>query len=49
LPACGICQERLAFWGLGVMIAIPGSSVRGICSFLSLGDLRPHYWNRDGE
>ncbi|WP_345318639.1 cytidine deaminase [Novipirellula rosea] len=47
LPACGICQERLAYWGLDVLIAVPGNVVSGICTFVSLRDLRPHYWLPD--
>ena len=48
LPACGICQERLAFWGLEVVIGVPGSDIGGICDFVSLRDLRPHYWRTNG-
>lgn len=44
LPACGVCQERLAFWGLDVLIAIPGNKYGGICDFLPLRELRPYYW-----
>ena len=47
LPACGICQERLAYWGLDVMIGVPGDSIAGLCVFVSLRDLRPHYWRTD--
>lgn len=45
LPACGVCQERLAFWGLDVLIAIPGTKYGGICDFLPLRELRPYYWD----
>ena len=29
LPACGVCQERLAVWGLDVRIAVPSPPGRG--------------------
>jgi cytidine deaminase len=45
LPACGICQERLAFWGLDVLIGVPGTSFADICDYRALRDLRPHYWD----
>lgn len=45
LPACGICQERLAFWGLEVLIGVPGKAVADICEFKTLRALRPCYWN----
>lgn len=45
LPACGVCQERLAFWGLDVLIAVPGKKYGGICDFLPLRELRPYYWD----
>lgn len=45
LPACGVCQERLAFWGLDVLIAVPGRKYGGICDFLTLRELRPYYWD----
>lgn len=38
--ACGICQERLAVWGLDVLLAIEGEQ------FKTLRDLRPHYWDK---
>ena len=45
LPACGICQERLAFWGLGVEIAVPRNEEGGdIWQSKSLQELRPFYW-----
>lgn len=45
LPACGICQERLAFWGLEVEIAVPciGEGLK-IWQAKSLRELRPFYW-----
>jgi cytidine deaminase len=45
LPACGICQERLAFWGLDVEIAVPQNEAEEAWQFLTLRQLRPFYWN----
>jgi cytidine deaminase len=45
LPACGVCQERLAFWGLEVMIAVPSQESGKICQFYTIRQLRPFYWN----
>lgn len=45
IPACGICQERLAFWSLDVEIAVPSSEPGQIWQFLKLRQLRPFYWN----
>lgn len=45
LAACGICQERLAFWGLDVEIAVPSSEPGQTWQFLKLRQLRPFYWN----
>ena len=44
LPACGICQERLAYWGLGVQIAVPSEEGNGGWQAKTLHELRPHYW-----
>lgn len=45
LPACGICQERLAFWGLDVEIAVPSRDAGGFWQSATLRELRPFYWN----
>jgi cytidine deaminase len=50
LPACGVCQERLAYWGLNVLVAVPPSKSDhhdAPAVFKSLRELRPHYWNSD--
>lgn len=44
LTPCGICQERLRYWGSGVMAAITHGGDELI--FLSLGELGPHWWWR---
>ena len=42
LTACGICQERLRYWGAGVKVAVsnPGNEV----VFKTLAELNPCYW-----
>jgi cytidine deaminase len=45
LPACGVCQERLAFWGLDVEIAVPSQEPGKTWQFCTLRQLRPFYWN----
>ncbi len=44
VPACGICQERLSYWGMDLVVGIPGTKIDGVCDFLPLSALRPHYW-----
>ncbi len=42
LSPCGICQERLRFWGENVRVGVtmPDRSLR----FVSLGELSPYHW-----
>ena len=42
LSPCGICQERLRYWGEEVRVAVttPDNSLK----FVSLGQLMPYYW-----
>lgn len=42
LPACGVCQERLAVWGMDVRVAVPLPG--GAWGFRTLRELRPHDW-----
>ena len=46
LPACGVCQERLAVWGPDVRVAVPLAQAPG-WTLVPLRDLRPHDWARD--
>jgi cytidine deaminase len=42
LAPCGICRERLAYWGPEVVAAVPlPGGARGSAT---LRDLTPHYW-----
>lgn len=44
LSPCGICQERLAFWGGGVHVAVPepGDPIRWQSK--PLREVQPYYW-----
>lgn len=42
LTACGICQERLYYWGKDVRVAV--TNINNEISFKSLEELAPHYW-----
>lgn len=42
LTACGICQERLMYWGKGVKVAVTNPENRVI--FKTLAELSPYYW-----
>ena len=43
LSPCGICQERLRFWGSEVLVAVTNSEERLI--FRRLIDLQPFHWS----
>lgn len=43
LAACGVCQERLAIFGSGLLIGVADSAERGF-RFESLAALRPSPW-----
>ena len=42
LSPCGVCQERLRFWGTDVKVGVttPDGSLR----FVTLGELQPYHW-----
>lgn len=45
IAPCGVCQERLFYFGKDVVCAI-NSDVNDI-KFKSLNELQPYYWNKD--
>ncbi|GAB1255766.1 cytidine deaminase [Aurantivibrio plasticivorans] len=47
LTACGICQERLAYWGGEVEVAI--SNPENQLIFKPLRELMPHHWSQVNE
>jgi len=44
LPPCGICCERLAFWGGEVQLAVPCPDYPSRWQAKLLKQLLPHYW-----
>ena len=49
LPACGVCQERLWFWGGGVEVAIPLGDDSTKWRAVTLAEMAPHYWCKQGD
>lgn len=43
LTPCGICQERLSYWGGDVMVAV--STPENILLFKALRELMPYHWS----
>jgi cytidine deaminase len=44
LTACGICQERLFYWGPEVEIAVPSPDDPSRWIAKKLGDVQPYFW-----
>ena len=44
LSPCGICQERLRFWGEDVQVAV--TTEDGSLLFVTLGELQPYHWTK---
>ncbi len=44
LTPCGICQERLRYWGESVFAAVTTND--GSLLFMTLGELQPHHWSK---
>ena len=44
LTPCGICQERLRYWGENVMVGV--TTEDNLLKFARLGDLMPYYWGK---
>ena len=42
LTPCGICQERLRFWGKDVQVAV--TTEDNSLKFVTLGELQPYHW-----
>ena len=42
LSPCGICQERLRFWGEDVMAGV--TTADNTLKFVTLGELQPYHW-----
>ncbi len=42
LSPCGVCQERLRFWGTEVKVGV--TTTNNALKFISLGELQPYHW-----
>ena len=44
LTPCGICQERLFYWGADVEVAVPDPADPTIWQAKTLREVQPHFW-----
>lgn len=44
LSACGVCEERLWYWGGDVEIAVPDENDSTQWRAVRLREMNPHYW-----
>ena len=44
LSPCGICQERLRYWGEDVLVGV--TTEDNSLKFVRLGELMPYYWGK---
>ena len=44
LTPCGICQERLRYWGEDVLVGVTTND--NSLKFVCLGELMPYYWGK---
>lgn len=42
LSPCGICQERLRFWGEDVLVGV--TNAHSALKFVALSELQPYHW-----
>ncbi|HTI66549.1 MAG TPA: cytidine deaminase [Caulobacteraceae bacterium] len=49
LPACGVCQERLWYWGGNIEVAVPASEGGANWKAVTLAEMSPHYWRKQGD
>ena len=42
LSPCGVCQERLRYWGAEVKVGV--TTPDGALRFVPLGELQPYHW-----
>lgn len=42
LSPCGVCQERLRFWGRDVKVGV--TTPKNILKFVTLDELQPYHW-----
>jgi len=46
LSPCGICQERLYFWGDRVEVAVPKDEDSTAWQSKTLREMQPHHWSK---
>jgi cytidine deaminase len=46
LTPCGVCQERLAYWGLDIEVAVPNKIDPTQWHSLTLREVQPYYWHQ---
>jgi cytidine deaminase len=46
LAACGICQERLWYWGEDIEVAVPLDDDSTKWRAVRLAEMSPHYWRK---
>jgi cytidine deaminase len=44
LAPCGVCQERLAQWGMDIQVAVPLSGEPTKWRSKTLAEVQPYYW-----
>jgi cytidine deaminase len=44
LTPCGVCQERLMYWGEDVEVAVPQTDDSTRWQSKTLKDVQPYYW-----
>ena len=44
LTPCGVCQERLRYWGVNVKVAVTTSE--NSLKFVTLNALQPYHWTK---
>ena len=46
LTPCGVCQERLFYWGRHVKVAVSSSDENHPLCFKTLEEVQPYHWSR---
>lgn len=49
LTPCGVCQERLFYWGRDVKVAVSASKKNKQLLFKSLEEVQPFHWSKAYE
>ncbi|MFC7319976.1 cytidine deaminase [Halobacillus campisalis] len=45
LTPCGVCQERLIYWGRDVKVAVSSNDEKSLL-FKTLEEVQPHHWSK---